>query len=94
MRAFAVATLAGLFAAGCEKPLQCTAEVNDGSGTQRATLYAERNELEPALRRRAVREACDKLCAKAGQATKACGARCSVDIEAGKLGGHVVCGKP
>ncbi len=92
-RALGLVAALGVLATSCEKPLQCTAEVNDGAGDQRATVRAESGELEPALRRRALRAACDKLCTAGGNATKACGARCSVDVEAGKAGGHVTCGR-
>jgi hypothetical protein len=89
----ASATLGFLFLAGCQKPLECTSEVTEGGGTYRASVRAEGNEAEAAVRRRALRAGCATLCKAKGEATPACEARCAVDGEAGKIGARIRCGK-
>lgn len=91
------ACLTSLVVFGCEKPLECTAEVTEGAGTYRAS--ARGSEADVKLRRQALAGACAKLCrakALAGEpATNeaACAARCAVDVEVGKIGGRVRCGR-
>ena len=83
--------LLALGGAGCSKPLQCTAEVTEGTGTHRASARAEAGESERELKRRALKLACADLCkARDG---KGCEARCTVDADAGKIGARVQCGK-
>ncbi len=77
---------------GCTKPIACTAEVTEGSGSHRASARAAPGEAEKQLRRRVVLLACEKLCVAKDEGA-ACAPRCAVDVEAGKVGARVQCGK-
>ena len=85
-----LAALAALAAAGCRQDAHCTAEIKDGVGTYKGV--AEGKKGQPNLDREAKRDACRQKCA-AEKATMpdACAARCTVDIDADKIGARVTC---
>ena len=78
-------------AIACERPLECTSDVTNGSGNVRVSVKGGTGEPEPSVRRRALAEACAKLCRL--DAAAGCVARCQIDVEAGKIGGRTRCSR-
>ncbi len=76
---------------GCQKLVECSAEVTSGTGIFKGKAKGKPEELKP-TRKKAVREACVQMCA-ADKAISidACASRCVVDIEAGKVGAKIGC---
>ncbi|MBM4356522.1 MAG: hypothetical protein FJ096_00270 [Deltaproteobacteria bacterium] len=91
LRRLLVAALAALALAGCERPIECTSEVTDGSTSKRASVRGAIGEAEPGVRRRALGAACEKLCE--GRTVGGCVARCQIDVDVGKLGGRTRCSR-
>jgi len=85
--------LLGLFAlallSGCGRMVECTSEITEGNGTFKGQASGRKPELD--IKREALRDACDKLCAAKASAPEGCAARCSVDAQVGKMGARLTC---
>jgi hypothetical protein len=87
-----LAAVVALTTTGCRSSVECTAEVTAGAGTFKGTAKGPESDVR-LLRRQAVKDGCEKMCAGAqAGSSEGCAARCVVDAEAGKVGAKTKCG--
>lgn len=80
-----------LMLSGCQKLVECSADVTSGSGIYKGSAKGKADDTK-LTRKKAVRDACMQMCAaEKAVSIDACASRCVADIEAGKVGAKIGC---